>query len=246
MSNGMTFNSVASSTLHITRCVPLIPLLPERSSVTTEITGRDGILDFENDSYKSRIIPVDILMDTAASESELKSWLADVAVWLSGTGYLIFDDDTTKQWYGKVYRDVDQTRIPKTAQFIVNFECRPYAEAVTPSTDVSIAAEDDFESDVIFYPSIEVTLTANAIYVQVSLTSTGEYVRVDDATLVTNDVIVFNMSTGKVTKNAANCMDKVNLSSRFFGVPTGNQTITVTATSTFTANMDYTKRYLYA
>lgn len=240
---GMTFNNIASLPLHLARCAPLIPLLPEKNASTIEIPGRDGTVDFNNDSYKPRMIPVDCLMETASSESELRGWLADVAVWLSGSGYLIFDHDTTKQWTAKVYQGIDLNRIPLTSQFIVIFECQPYAEAVAETTEASIGSEVDYASDVEFFPKINITLNGDAEYVQVTLSATGEYVRIEKS-MSSADVIAINMATGKATINGA--ATAVTKASNFFGVPTGTQTITVTATNTFTANMDYTKRYLYA
>jgi stringent starvation protein B len=81
--------------------------------------------------------------------------------------------------------------------------------------------------------------------VQASLVSTGEYVRIAD-TFANGDDVVINMATGKVTKNATLCVDKVSIASKFFGVPTGSQTIAITSDGFYIAAMDYTKRYMYA
>jgi predicted phage tail component-like protein len=229
--------------MHLDYAVPRIPLLPERRPSSMEIAGRDGKVDFANDSYAPRLIPVDCLL-RASSDAELTARLADIAAWLSGTGYLIFDHDTTKRWTAKVYSGIDQNRIPKAAQFTVVFEVEPYAEDVTETEDTTLGSAEDYGSDVIFYPEIEITLGAVSTYVQVSLAA-GELVRVEDS-FIADDVVLINMSTGKVTKNGSNCMDKVTLASLFFGVPTGSQTITVTAAGAHTETMTYRKRYLYA
>lgn len=241
---GFTFNGTASSTMNLVHGVPTIPILPQRNSSVIEIPGRDGTLDFGVDSYSTRIIPVECLV-TASSEATLNGYLADIAVWLSGSGNLVFDQDTDKYWDAKVYTSIEPVRYPGIAIFTVYFECQPYAIAVSQTTGATIGVEDDYESDVIFYPQINVTLTDDAAYVQVALTSTGQVVRIEGS-YSDEDEIVFDMSTGKVTVNDVSVMDEVTLASEFFGVPTGNQTITVTATSTFTADMDYYKRYMYA
>jgi phage-related protein len=242
----MTFNGTASNTLHLEHCVPLVPLLSERTSSRIQIPGRDGFVDFNNDSLMPRLIPVDCLTDEASSEAELAKWMEGIAVWLSGSGNLIFDTDTGMQWKeAKIYQMVEMEHHPRRRRFTVTFECQPYAEAVTKTTGAAVGTATDYGSDVEFYPEITVNITGATESVQVSLLSTGEFVQVVDS-LVDSDVIVFNMATGKVTKNGASCMDKVSLTSLFFGVPPGEQTITVTADSTYTATMDYYKRYKYA
>ena len=241
---GMTFKSVASSTLYFDHCSPRIPLLPETNAVTTPITGRDGVYDFDRDSRATRPIPVDCLIK-ASTEAELITRLAAAAVWLSGSGWLVFDHDATKRWWAKVYQGVDQDRVPKAARFTVLFECYPYAEDVNATTG-TIGTAQDYGSAVEFYPVITVTKSGStATSLQVGIASTGKYVLVTDS-IAAGDVLVFNMETGKVTKNGTACMSKVSLDSLFFSVPTGTQTISVTTTSTYTAAISYRKRYLYA
>lgn len=237
----MTFNGVSSTTLHLTHAVPLVPLLPMRERVIVKVAGRDGYVDFERDSYANRIIPVEMLVE-ASDETTLETYLADIADWLSGEGYIVFDKDATKRWYGKLYEPISPSRYPKAAKFVAYFECDPWPEDVSETTE-DVDSEIDYGSEVEFYPQINVSLTADSSFVQVSLASTGEYVRVE-GTFLNGDDFVFNMSTGQVTQNDSNIA--VTLSSLFFGVPTGNQTITVTADSTYTADMNYHKRYRYA
>jgi len=158
MANGMTFNSTASSTLHLAYCVPKIPLLPERKPSTIEIQGRDGTVDFENDSYAPRLIPVECLTDEAASIAVLDGWMADIALWLSGTGYLVFDGDTTKRWRGKVYNETEMEFLPLRRKFTVVFQCDPYAEDVTETVAAALEAATDYGSDVEFYPEINISL----------------------------------------------------------------------------------------
>ncbi len=239
----MMFNGISSSDLHFDFASPRIPLLPFKRPTIVSVAGRHGTVDFDNDSYEPRIIQVDCLIH-ADTQDELNGYMTVAAKWLSGSGYLIFDHDTSKRWWGKVYDVVDlDYRIPLYHYFTVTFDCRPFAEDVTETTEVEVGAEVDYGSDVTFYPKINITLTADASFVQVSLLSTGEYVRIED-TLSNGDVVVFDMSTGKATVNGT--YHPVTIQSLFFGVPPGPQTITVSATSTFTAFMNYRKRYYYA
>lgn len=237
----MTINGVSSTTVHLVHCVPTAPLLPTRERLSVKIVGRDGAVDFARNSYANRLIPVEMLV-TATSESTLETYLDDVADWLSGEGYIVFDQDLTKRWNGKIYDSVVTERKPSIAKFTATFECDPWPEDVDEVTD-DVDTEIDYGSDVTFYPQITVTLSGDSTFVQVALTSTGAYVRIDD-TLVDGDVIVFDMATCKATVNGSNA--PVSISSLFFGVPTGNQTITVTADDTYTASMAYRRRYKYA
>lgn len=237
--SGMTINGVHSSEVGLARCVPLFPLVPERRTATIEIPGRDGNFDLQTDSYAPFELAVDCLIK---NEANLETTLRQVALWLNSGNTVIFDDKPI-MWRVKLNRQIELNRYPKAAHFLVYFECQPFAEDVD-ETVWAVDTETDYGSDVEFDPAITVTLKSSATYAQVSLLSTGRYVRVTD-TLAADDVLVFDMSIGKVTKNGASCMDKVDLTSLFFSVPPGNQEITVTTDGTYTASMAYRKRYLY-
>jgi phage-related protein len=243
MKLGFTYNGVHSSTYGLLGS-PIIPVLPERRRSTVEIPGRDGTFDFNVDSYAPRIIAVECLAQ-AASRAALVTALAGAAAWLSGNGYLVFDHDTTKRWQAKVYTGIDPRHSPRAAQFTIMFEVQPFAEDVNATTG-TIGTAQNYGSAIEFYPVITITKSGtSAATLQLALASTGELVLVTD-TIAAGDVLVFDMATGKVTKNGVACMDKVSITSLFFGVPPGTQTISVTTTSTYTASISYRKRYLYA
>ena len=110
----MMFNGISSSDLHFDFASPRIPLLPFKRPTIVSVAGRHGTVDFDNDSYKPRIIQVDCLIH-ADTQDELNGYMTAAAKWLSGSGYLIFDHDTSKRWWGKVYDVVDlDYRIPCT------------------------------------------------------------------------------------------------------------------------------------
>ena len=243
MNVGFTFNGVHSSTYGLTGS-PSIPLLPERRRSTIEIPGRDGTFDFQNDSYAPRIIMVQCLAK-AATASELRTALAGAAVWLSGSGYLVFDHAPTRRWQAKVYAGIDLLRAPIAGQFTIAFEAQPYAEDTDAVTD-TIGTAKDYGSQVLFYPVITITKGATtALAMQLTLASTSETILIADS-IPEGTVIVIDMAAGKVTKNGVACMDKVNISSLFFGIPPGTQTINLTTTGAYSASMAYHRRYLYA
>lgn len=242
MSMGMSFNGAHSSTFNLS-CSPRIPLLPEKRKATIEIPGLDGTYDFNNDSYAPRIIPVDCMIK-AADRAALRLLLAQIAVWLSGSGWLIFDHDTGKQWDAKVYSGIDLSKAPLAAQFTISYEAQPYAEDVN-ATVGTIGTVQDYGSLVPFFPVITVVMTGSAASVQVTHLASGKFIKITDS-LVNGNVLVFDMSTGKVTKNGVSCMTKLSIDSLKFCVPPGSQTITVATNGTCTASISYRKRYLYA
>lgn len=241
---GMIFNGVSSSALHIEHASPIIPLLPQKRPTTIELPGRDGVFDFANDSYMPRLIQVDVLIESAPSETELATWLSAVADWLSGSGTLIFDRSPTRQWTNaKAYQQIDMEHIPLTRMFSVFFEAEPWPEDTTEITNATVDEVQDYGSEVVFFPTIKITLGAASNSLQVTLESTGKYVLISGP-FTDGDVIVIDMAKGKVTVNGE--AHKVHINSEFFGVPPGGQKIIVTADGAYTAVMYYRKRYRYA
>jgi len=140
--------------------------------------------------------------------------------------------------------DIPVSMTPHTARFSVVFECSTWAddvEAVAGTVDLA----QDYGSQAPFAPVITVTLGAATESVQVTHTGSGRFVHVADA-FAAGDVLVFDMSAGKVTRNGVTIMPKVSIDSVFFAVPPGLQTVTVTTDADYVASMTYRRRYYYA
>jgi phage-related protein len=240
-----SFNGVDSSTYGITAS-PTAPLLPLKRKNTVAIPGMDGIVDFGNNSYEPRNITFDCMIK-AASRAARDAALASAALWLSGSGALILGRDATKRWpAAKLYNQIDINLMgSNNGMFQLVFECSPPWPEDVNATTGTIGTAQDYGSPMEFYPVITVTKSGTtATSLQIALASTGELMLVTD-TIAAGDVLVFDMSAAKVTKNGVACMDHVSANPPF-GVPPGTQTITVTTTSTYTASISYRKRYLYA
>jgi hypothetical protein len=173
--------------------------------------------------------------------------LSAAALWLMGEGALVLGRDTTKQWANaKVYNQPDLRHIGKNVRFPIVFECSPPWLEDTEDQAGVVDAATDYGSQLPFCPVITVTKTGDpATTLQVSLLSTGEYMLLSTA-LVADDVVVFDMGTGKVTLNDALVNDSLLIGSMPFTVPAGEQTITVATQSTYTAAMSYRRKYVYA
>jgi phage-related protein len=245
MDLSFNFNGADSSAYGIIGS-PKIPLLPARRRNTMEVPGMDGEYDFANNSYGPLLLPLDCTLK-AGSRALRKTGLASAAAWLMGSGALILGRDTSKQWANaKLYEQIDLRHFGPNSRFELLFECNPpWLEDVEDGAG-AVDAATDYASPLTFLPTITVEKTGDpATTLQISLLSTGEYMLVTDA-IISGDTLVFNMSTGKVTKNGVSVQDKLLIGSSPFGVPTGTQTITVTTQSTYTASLTYKKRYVYA
>lgn len=241
---GINFNGVDSSSFAGLECYPQIPLLPEKRRSTMEVFGRDGLWDFNVNSYSPRIIPVNFKAK-AANRDALRTLLNQVAAWLSGSGYLILNYDPDVRFQAKVYANTDINKYEAFGLFPAQFECNPpWAEDVAATTG-TVGTAQDYGSLIEFSPVITVSMTGGASYVQVTHVASGKFVRFTD-TLANGNTLIFDMGFAKVSKNGVIQMLKVSIDSLFFNVPPGSQQINVTTDGTCAVSMSYRRRYPYA
>lgn len=102
---------------------------PERRKKEFTILGRSGSLELPSDEYNKRHITVDIGIVNNDKFEDLRSQVRQVASWLSGNGYLIFDDEPTKAYEASVYDaiDLEQWELMSKGVASVTFECQPFA-----------------------------------------------------------------------------------------------------------------------
>lgn len=104
-------------------------LLPSLRRNDYEITGKHGTIDYGNETYNTRQIPIDIAF-ISENVSDLQLKARDVAYWLSGKGMLIFDDEPDKAYDAKVYVAVDAEQLIRCKRASVTFECQPFAYSI--------------------------------------------------------------------------------------------------------------------
>lgn len=102
---------------------------PERRKKEFVILGRSGTLELPSDEYDKRYITVDLGIVNNDLFGDLRSQVRQVAAWLSGNGYLIFDDEPTKAYEASVYDaiDLEQWDLMSKGIASVTFECQPFA-----------------------------------------------------------------------------------------------------------------------
>jgi predicted phage tail component-like protein len=127
---GFTFNDKNSSSFNIVARSDDRSLLPEKRRNEFIIPGRDGAVDYGNNTYNNRIITVTITL-VSRSLPDLREAARAAAKWLSGEGLLIFDDELGKAYRAKVYQPLSITQLVSCGEASVPFECRPFAESPT-------------------------------------------------------------------------------------------------------------------
>lgn len=146
---GFTFNNKHSSDLGVIFKSQNRTIIPAKRKNQYYVTGKDGYVDYGDETFENRFITVDINLLTN-NMADLRVKARDVAYWLSGSGNLIFDDENDKAYVAKVFEAIDLEQLTTTGKSTIVFECEPFAQ--TPNFNQVI------ETDV--SPNTELTLTA--------------------------------------------------------------------------------------
>lgn len=91
---------------------------------------------------------------------------------------------------------------------------------------------------------ITVVMQSAATFVQVTLQETGQFLRIDDNTLTTDDKIVFNAIDKTLVKNDTVDLSLLSLDSEFFELPKDDNAFVVTSDGTVLAKIEYTPTFL--
>lgn len=129
---GFTFKGVHSSEFSIGAKSVDRTLIPELRRSDFEIPGRDGTVDYDDNTYGTRSIEVEIGFVKNTSFAELRKSARDVAFWLSGKGDLIFDDEPDKMYKAAIYAPagIEQMALMPAALTNITFDCQPFAEDI--------------------------------------------------------------------------------------------------------------------
>ncbi|MDD5502475.1 MAG: phage tail family protein [Candidatus Thermoplasmatota archaeon] len=155
---GFTYNSIHSRTYGIVAKSVNRPLLPALRPRELIIPGRHGVYDFGDNTFDKRIIEVD-LKYVGTSFAELRTRARTIAAWLSGfTGMknLIFDDEPTKYYIGKIYSTIGLQNLFTQGEATVQFECEPFAYdlATLGSYDATYEYDTGYSYDTdLIYPN---------------------------------------------------------------------------------------------
>lgn len=150
MSLGFTFANRHSSGLGVVFNSKNRSISPAKRKNQYYIAGKDGYLDYNDETYDNRVITLEIKLLTNTL-SDLRAKVRDVAYWLSGAGNLIFDDENDKAYNAKVFEAIDLEQLYLSGKCNVVFECEPFAQTpnfnqvirtnVSPNTEIKPTAQ---------------------------------------------------------------------------------------------------------
>jgi len=218
-------------------------LLPEPNDVYVQVPGRNGSVLFPR-KLADRRIEIDCAF-VGSSLANIRTKARDIAAWLNVTdrANLSFDDETGKTYRGKLASAVDFDHIGRMGQFSLTFICEPLSYGTEATTNFANDSATVANAGTYSAPAIiEATFTGAAAEFKVTLGT--EYIRVVHD-FVLNDTLKIDTGTGAVLINGTRAMDKLDWqNSRFFDLPVGESTLSITPTGRCTATVKHTPRWL--
>ncbi len=142
MRKGFTFKNRHSSEFGAVARTKSRPVLPEMKSCTFDSPLIDGVYDFSESNeygrafYNDRFFEIELQV-SADSLKTLETKASKIAVWLKGSGELIFDDMPLVKWKARVVSElgfVPELR-GKTTVMTVTFRAAPFSECVFDTVD---------------------------------------------------------------------------------------------------------------
>ena len=137
---------------------PILPTMRKREMV---IPGKNGVYDFGDNTYDSRIISV-LIQYIGASFNDLRLRARDIASWLSKNSYreLIFDDEPDKYYLAKIYGQVSLENLLALGKATIQFECQPFAlYVVTSAEDIYLDDGIPLDADIILDSGDDYTIS---------------------------------------------------------------------------------------
>ena len=279
MKTGFTFKGVHTSTMGVTMRSKSRPILPEVRQSLLTLPSADGTLDYSAANEYGRSMSEDrmftvLLYVSAADVFDLQCKASKLAVWLMGSGELIFDDMPEAVWEASVFDGIDF--VPESqgrkALITVNFRVQPFSHAafdvldgITLDSDIHLSAMvplnisstmeysftgTSFTFDAFNYGSAPV----RAKFIITPLTDApGEISLLCGERGISVNCISFTGGSG-IEINTEKCtviQNKVNASGlvtgQFFELAPGSNSVTFTAETKqeYKINLSYTPRFIY-
>jgi predicted phage tail component-like protein len=100
-------------------------LKPQRRVTQTQIPGRDGTYDYSDGTYDNVILT----FKCNFIGKDIDRYKDKVAMWLSGSGVLTLDTDTTRHYNANVYASIPLDQMVLWHEFTLTFECEPFMQS---------------------------------------------------------------------------------------------------------------------
>lgn len=174
MKSGFSYRGKHSSEFGIAVKSKSRPMIPEQKMYTYDLPGMDGEYDmtecneYKRPMYKSRLFELDLQI-TADNLSELKRQASGIGSWLTGSGDLIFDDDSGVVWKARVSSNVSfaPENRGKTAVmsvvFMVNMGSAVFNTAEGIILDNAIALDSDIPFNMTDYFTKQLNYGSNFV-----------------------------------------------------------------------------------
>lgn len=268
---GFTFKDKHSSAYGVSCRTKARTLLPEVKSYTYDTPLSDGAYDmtevnrFGRAFYKNRTFDMTLFIQ-GDNLTELERKAARVAVWLSGSGKLSFDDAKIVQWDVRIVSDVAFTpeRGGKKAELSVIFQSAPIGEATFNTIDGirlkdAVYLDSDIPLDMSGYFVKSLTSGSNAVdfvnlgdfYVRPQLEFIGDMknitVSFGDSKIILEDLTgnaVIDLEKCIVTDGNGNSL-LGNMQGDFFELPAGRSVLQIYTDEPCTLSLRYTPRTIY-
>ncbi|HBC94390.1 MAG TPA: hypothetical protein DCZ10_16195 [Pelotomaculum sp.] len=221
-------------------------LLPAPNDSYIQISGRQGSLLYPRERQDGTIEIDCAVVDSTRQNLRIKA--RQITAWLSTKerSQLLISDEPDKYYMGKLSQEVPLESEPlftEIGEFTLFFRCEPLAlgeEVIAYFTDDSVAINNlGTASTELFFQS---TFMVAAAEWKVALGT--DYCRVIHAFQV-GDVLTINFGTGAVLLNGARAMNLLDWqNSRFFTLPPGESTLTITPPGASAALVKYTPKWL--
>ena len=179
-----TFNNQTAASLGLGVTDIRRALMPEVKRLTQEVAGMHGSYLMAT-TVGERMVEIDVNFDgSSLADARTDTHSLAQALWSPTPLELVFDDEPNLIYYAQLDGTTDLEAIGTFRRGTLIFACSdPFAYSDTP-TEVAIAAIGDTAvtngGGMETFPVIEVTLTGETTFLQVSCAETGEFVRIGE------------------------------------------------------------------
>lgn len=129
MVNEFWFKHVSADSVGILGAGRVRVLLPGTSIVEYAVPGRNGTLYYGEGTKEPFDLEVPIILKRTEDKT-VREIVRDVALFLQGSGSLIFDDEPDKEYEARVVQQVDLRELTEFGKATVVFRCQPIARSV--------------------------------------------------------------------------------------------------------------------
>ncbi|WDL97795.1 distal tail protein Dit [Alicyclobacillus sp. ALC3] len=252
---GFTYNGTHSSTYGVYATSTVTGILPPVNSVSLNVPKRPGLWYTRTD-LGPRWIQVHVSV-TATSNMDLRTQIRNIAAWLSpasGLQSLSFDNEPNLTYYavpdegmggGAGTQSTDITQMVTLGNGKVIFMCAdPFAyDTQQSATFASDSASPDVTGTYQTYPVISLTLTAAATSLKVTHASSGKFMLLNSS-FASGDTVTIDCTRGLVSINGSPAMTALDITSQFFALQPGANTLNITPTGVTSGSLNWTPRWL--